>query len=150
MDDEQQTRPRIVLVNRSIVIKDGVILLIQRSKNDTYKAGMWEFPGGKLDAGQDLTNALEREVLEETGLLISPIDRIAYYESIIISGGKYAGMPYVSIIGISKVSGGEIKLSEEHDDYVWLNIQDAKEYNITDDTRKALITLDSKLRELTR
>ena len=150
MESRQHERPRVVLVNRSIVIKDGLILLIQRAKTDSYKPKYWEFPGGKLDPGQDLTNALEREVLEETGLLITPIDRIAYYESIVISEGKYAGLPYVSLIGISKVVGGNIKLSEEHDDYIWIKPEAALEYKITEDTRKALITLESKLREISK
>ncbi|HUC96224.1 MAG TPA: NUDIX domain-containing protein [Candidatus Saccharimonadales bacterium] len=48
-------RPKVVLVNRCLVKKDGSdkLLLIRRSKDDSHNSGMWEFPGGKLDIGQD-------------------------------------------------------------------------------------------------
>ena len=68
-------RPKVVLVNRCIIFNknEDKILIIKRSEREHHESGKWEFPGGKLDEGQDLNNALEREVLEETGLFIIPI-----------------------------------------------------------------------------
>jgi ADP-ribose pyrophosphatase YjhB (NUDIX family) len=52
---------------RAVIEKDGKILLIKRVKPDeTY----WVFPGGGVEAGENLENALTREVFEETGLQI--------------------------------------------------------------------------------
>ena len=143
---EPEVRPQVLLVNRSIILnKDGNILLIQRAAEDTYGANMWEFPGGKLDAGQDVSDALEREVMEETGLLVMPVNRVAYYESRILPSGKYAGLPYIVLIGISKVSAGKIKLSAEHQDCAWVSVKQALKYDISDETRKALLALGKLL-----
>ncbi len=140
-------RPKVVLVNRCIIFdKKGKFLLIKRSPNEYYAAGLWEFPGGKLDEGQDLTNALEREVIEETGLLVLPTTRIAYTESSIIARGPYKGLPYVVIIGIGKMIGGKLKLSEEHTDYKWVTYDEAIEMSIKDEIRKSLIVLKKNFR----
>jgi 8-oxo-dGTP pyrophosphatase MutT (NUDIX family) len=48
----------------------GEILLMLRS-NPTVLPGLWELPGGKLDAGESASEAAVREVLEESGLQIS-------------------------------------------------------------------------------
>lgn len=145
---ERNARPRVVLVNRCIVFnKKGQFLLIQRSLNEYHAAGQWEFPGGKLDEGQDLSQALEREVLEETGLLILPTTRIAFTESSIIPIGKYKGLPYVVIIGIGKMIGGKFKLSEEHTDFKWVTVKEAYDMPIKDEIRKALIVLSKNFKK---
>src|SRR4029079_5209318 len=82
MKSAKASRPRVILSNRAIVVnKEKKILLIQRTSYDSWSASLWEFPGGKLDEGQDVSHALEREVFEETGLLVIPTHRVAYYES---------------------------------------------------------------------
>lgn len=142
-------RPKVVLVNRSIVINNkGEILLIQRNNDDSWGGGFWEIPGGKLDEGQDITHALEREVFEETNLLINPISRTAYFESSIISQGKYLGMPYIAIIGISLLDVGKIKLSEEHQNFTWKTVNQALNYKLTEETHKALVVLKKQISQI--
>ena len=48
---------------------EGKILLSRRRKG-THLAGLWEFPGGKLEAGESLSGALRREIKEELGIHI--------------------------------------------------------------------------------
>jgi 8-oxo-dGTP diphosphatase len=48
---------------------DGRILLTRRRKG-THLEGLWEFPGGKLEPNESIGEALKREILEETGLVI--------------------------------------------------------------------------------
>lgn len=144
---DRSLRPKVVLVNRCIILNGkGKFLLIKRSPNDYYASGLWEFPGGKLDEGQDLTNALEREVIEETNLLVLPTTRIAYTESSVIPKGKYKGLPYVVIIGIGKMIGGKLKLSEEHTDFKWVTLKEAFEMPIKDEIRKSLMVLGKNLK----
>ncbi len=138
--------PRVVLVNRCILIgKDNKILLIQRSAEDPWLPGKWEFPGGKLDPGQSPTDALERELWEETHLTMTPISRQAYAYGKILTEGKYAGLPFLEIIGIANLQGGRLTLSKEHQDSGWKTIEEAYSLELTDETRKALGELEETL-----
>ena len=139
MGPEVGTRPRVLLVNRCMILDDtNQTLLLRRSSLNRHDPGKWEFPGGKLDEGQDISHALEREVLEETGLLVQPINRLFYVESEIIMEGPYAGLPYVVLIGTGKMVGGKLMLSEEHDDYTWTTPEKAFDFNLKSEIRKSL------------
>ncbi len=56
-----------MIVAAGIVIEDGRVLVTQR-KAGAHLAGMWEFPGGKVEAGEDPKDALRRELAEELGI----------------------------------------------------------------------------------
>jgi 8-oxo-dGTP diphosphatase len=56
-----------VLVAAAVLIEHGRVLLTQR-KAGTHLAGAWEFPGGKVAAGEDPRDALRRELHEELGI----------------------------------------------------------------------------------
>jgi 8-oxo-dGTP diphosphatase len=57
----------------AIIRKDGKILITRRRPN-AHLAGLWEFPGGKVEAGESLYAALAREIREEVGLEIRIMD----------------------------------------------------------------------------
>lgn len=52
---------------------DGAFLLTSRPQGKVY-AGYWEFPGGKLEAGESVEQALRRELHEELGITIGPAE----------------------------------------------------------------------------
>jgi 8-oxo-dGTP diphosphatase len=55
-----------LIVTAAVIERDGHFFMTRRLK-DTHLAGMWEFPGGKCDADESLTDCLERELIEELG-----------------------------------------------------------------------------------
>jgi len=59
--------PATVLVSAAIVVEGGRVLLTQR-KRGTHLEGLWEFPGGKVEPGEDPKDALVRELREELGI----------------------------------------------------------------------------------
>ncbi len=58
---------RTVIVAAGVVIERGRVLLTRR-KEGAHLAGMWEFPGGKVEPGEDPRDALRRELEEELGI----------------------------------------------------------------------------------
>jgi 8-oxo-dGTP diphosphatase len=62
-----------VNVVAAIIRKDAHILITRRP-NDVHLAGLWEFPGGKVEPGESLEVALQREILEELGIKIRVYD----------------------------------------------------------------------------
>lgn len=59
---------KTVLVAAAVVVREGRVLLSQR-KGGSHLAGAWEFPGGKVEAGEDPKAALVRELDEELGVV---------------------------------------------------------------------------------
>ena len=59
--------PALRFVAAALIIRDGEILIGQR-RPDQPMASLWEFPGGKIEAGESAEQALERELSEELGI----------------------------------------------------------------------------------
>src|SRR5215475_11666945 len=59
----------------AIIRMNGKILITQRLDN-VHLAGLWEFPGGKVEAGESLQMALRREIREELGIEIRVDDKV--------------------------------------------------------------------------
>ncbi len=62
-------RPVVDVAVGILMKADGSFLLTSRPKGKVYE-GYWEFPGGKLEAGEDVLGALRRELAEELGISI--------------------------------------------------------------------------------
>jgi 8-oxo-dGTP diphosphatase len=67
MSHEAREGKAPVIVAAGVVIERGRVLLSQR-KTGTHLAGAWEFPGGKVEPGEDPRAALVRELEEELGI----------------------------------------------------------------------------------
>ncbi len=69
-----------VIVVAAVLVEDGRVLLTQRKKG-AHLAGAWEFPGGKVEPGEDPKRALARELQEEIGVeaLISDIVEVTFH-----------------------------------------------------------------------
>ncbi len=59
----------IIDVAAAAIVNDGKVLVTQRHA-DAHQGGLWEFPGGKVEAGETVAQALQRELQEELGILI--------------------------------------------------------------------------------
>jgi 8-oxo-dGTP diphosphatase len=72
---------RIVVV--AAIIEDRGRVLVARRRADSQFAGLWEFPGGKVEAGETRVAALQREIREELGIQIAvrpepPVETVAW------------------------------------------------------------------------
>ena len=64
-------KPIVLVAAAAIIDQDGRVLIAQRPEGKAM-AGMWEFPGGKVDAGETPEYALMRELEEELGVTVRP------------------------------------------------------------------------------
>lgn len=126
----------------AIIVKDGRYLITRRSANKKRFPGKWTVPGGKLetndyinlpkDTGDYWYNVLERvlrrEVEEEVGLAI---DNIEYVTSLATVHGD--GNPSLVISCRADYTSGEVRLqAEETDDFKWVTLVEAKDYDLID------------------
>ena len=63
----EATPEQTLIVVAAVVVRDGRVLLTRRNEG-THLAGMWEFPGGKIEPGEEPPAALVREIGEELGV----------------------------------------------------------------------------------
>ncbi|MHA2339620.1 MAG: NUDIX domain-containing protein [Candidatus Hodarchaeales archaeon] len=124
-----------------IIIKDGKFLIVKRSEKEKTFANRWLVPGGKLhiddyintEKNKDglwyevLEKALRREIQEEVGL---EIDNFRYLTSITFV--RPDGIPTLIVSLICDYKDGEVNLSDELSDHAWVNIEEAKNYDLVD------------------
>jgi len=113
------------------------VLLIQRAADDHYPL-MWEFPRGKCDKGknEDLIHCLKREVKEETGLDVTPIEEIDIHEYL-ADGGTRKSICH-NYLCMLKNPNQPVKLSKEHDSYKWVTELGEVELMVMPEQKKTL------------
>lgn len=138
----------LVLVCRCFVVRDnGDILLIQRSEDSEYHPGAWECPGGKVDSYEDLTSALEREVLEETGLAVEVVVHPVLIANRMFDSGPFANVLYVMFFGIG-MTHTEKPVAEDGEAYQWVPYYKATLESLTPETFMALLYLRKRYEQL--
>jgi mutator protein MutT len=70
------TAPAMLEVAAGLIFRAGRVLLAQRRAGD-HLGGLWEFPGGKREAGESFPDALRRELREELGIEVEVGERLA-------------------------------------------------------------------------
>ncbi len=121
-----------VAVKGIIVNGDKVLLLKRSSMEDCYK-NLWETPGGKINFGENLKEALKREVKEETNLDIEvfiPVNTWSFFRD----DKSYV----VGITFLCKPLSEKIRLSEEHVEYRWIAENELDELEMNENLRKEL------------
>ena len=139
-------RAEYVVACRSIIFDDNNrVLLVQRAHDDNHNPLKWEFPGGKPKPGIRLEVGRRDEVFEETGLHTEPISSLSFIDDRLIEEGKYAGSLHIAVFGLARVIGGELVLSHEHVSSAWEHYGEALGYDLTSQSRKALLALSGTL-----
>ena len=134
--------PRIekVTLTNMCMIYDGSKVLVQEKTDDDY-SGI-TFPGGHVEMGESFTDAVIREVLEETGLKISSPKLCGIKDWSNDDGSRYMVLFYKT----DKFEG-ELKSSDEGEVY-WLELQEMKISPLADGMDKILeVFLDENISE---
>jgi 8-oxo-dGTP diphosphatase len=97
------------------IFRDGKILLVRRARSPAR--GYYSLPGGRVEFGETLHQALHREVDEETALKIEIIGLAGWREVVPGTGG---GGHYLIMSFAARWRAGEPVLNDEHDDFRWL------------------------------
>ncbi|MFA6006215.1 MAG: NUDIX domain-containing protein [Candidatus Paceibacterota bacterium] len=115
-------------VNQNAVIRnsEGGILILKN-------VGKWMLPGGRLEEGETWLEGLQREVKEETG-----IEKFIVVK-ILNANTSSSGKTYIVTFLCEVESVPEVKLSNEHQEYVWLDLRNIDRYEFTNGKVKEVL-----------
>ncbi|KAI9473262.1 hypothetical protein LPJ78_000770 [Coemansia sp. RSA 989] len=135
------------LVIGAAIHQNGSVLVVQRAAHERSFPNQWEIPGGGVDPGETIKEAVIREVREETGLDVTQIT------------GQFASFEYLTSkyqegqsddVDVKQLSvrslqlnfcvtvqpGQTVKLApEEHQAYSWCTLQNIDEYQMTSEMK---------------
>ncbi|BBG28170.1 NUDIX hydrolase [Sulfuracidifex tepidarius] len=109
-----------------LIMKDGKVLLVKRGKPPN--AGTWAIPGGKVEYGETLQEALKREITEETGLLVEPGKVVALVQII------KEGFHYVIFDFSCEIVGGNLEASSDAKDSRFFSLEEIRRLETTPST----------------
>ncbi|MGD0598427.1 MAG: NUDIX hydrolase [Terriglobales bacterium] len=96
---------------------DQRVLLIRRGQPPLL--GEWSLPGGVLECGETLREAVVREAQEETGLLVETVELLGVYERVIRGDDGRVQYHYVLIDFLCRPVGGDLKAGSDAADVRW-------------------------------
>jgi mutator protein MutT len=101
----------------AVVVDQGRVLLVRRGREPLK--GHWSLPGGMLEVGEPLTAGVVREVREETGLTVQPLELVELLDRIHRDGDRIR-YHYVIADYLCRVVGGELKAASDADAVRWV------------------------------
>lgn len=108
----------------------GEVLMIRTEK----WSSLWGIPGGKIKYGEPSTEALRREILEETGLEVDDV-RFVMVQDCIHSREFYREAHFLLLNYTCRTNGGTVKLNEEAQEFRWVTMDEALKMELNHPTR---------------
>lgn len=125
------------VVAAGIILNNNKVLIIQRAASDTFP-NMWEVPSGKREEFETTINAVTREVKEETNLEVEVLSPIGVFEFKTEKESEIRDVTQICFI--CKVVGDtDVKLSDEHQNFVWVGKDELDSYNLSKETKENII-----------
>ena len=118
--------PTFRFIQKAIICKDNKYLTIKRSDYSIHNPFKWDLPGGKVQFGEDIAEALKREVQEETSISVN------INSPLIVHSFMWKDIYVIGVIYDCEYIKGDVKLSDEHTDYQWVEKQDLAKMDFVD------------------
>jgi 8-oxo-dGTP diphosphatase len=138
--DSRRYPPRPILGVGALIYEGDSILLVQRG-HEPLK-GFWSLPGGAVETGEQLDQAITREVREETGLFVEPTSIATIFERIMRDAEGRAEYHYVLVDYFCTVVGGDLQAGDDSDNVKWVPLAAVDTVNLTAGTRDVILKVN--------
>jgi ADP-ribose pyrophosphatase YjhB (NUDIX family) len=130
MSDPRSEPARPILAVSAAILRDGKVLMVRRARPPAL--GLYTLPGGRVELGETVHEAVRREIREETALTVEPLGLAGTREA--IRRDKDGGIEghFVILCFAARWVSGELKLNTELDDARWLTLDRLAALQTTD------------------
>lgn len=116
----------------AIIIEDNRVLLVQRGREPLR--GYWSLPGGAVETGERLEDAVRREVREETGLEAEPLFLAAVFERLMPDSSGATEYHYVLMDYVCRATAGDLAAGDDAGAVEWFQLDEAETLLLTPGT----------------
>jgi 8-oxo-dGTP diphosphatase len=120
----------------ALIFDAGRVLLVERGKPPLV--GLWSLPGGLVEIGERLEDAVIREVFEETGLRVTAESIATVFERIIPDGEAHCEYHYVLVDFYCRVLNGDLRPGDDSRRAEWFDLAALSKLAMTDGTREVI------------
>lgn len=113
----------------ALILRRDSVLLVERGREPLK--GYWSLPGGLVETGELLTHAIQRELLEETGLHVKPVRIFEIFERILRDPSGQAEYHYVLVDYVCTVVKGELRAADDVRKVQWVRRDALKDFRLT-------------------
>lgn len=113
-----------------VVVHDGAVLLVQRAAEPLK--GQWSLPGGAVELGETLVEAVQRELREETGLEVKVLDIVEVFERISRDAERSIRYHYVLIDYLCEPVSGAARAASDVTAVAWARPEELASYQLTE------------------
>ncbi|MCU0601082.1 MAG: NUDIX hydrolase [Desulfobacterales bacterium] len=123
-------RPRVAV--GAVVFKEGAVLLVQRGQAPAE--GSWAIPGGSVRVGETLQRAAEREILEETGVVIRAAAPVYTFDVIERDAEGRVRFHYVIVDLSAEYVAGTPRPASDAADAGWVSVDELQRRKVSPET----------------
>jgi 8-oxo-dGTP diphosphatase len=118
------------LAASAAIFRDGKVLLVRRARKPALD--IWTLPGGGVEAGETLHQAVRREVMEETGVTIEVVALAGHREMIARDADGRLSRHFVILPFAARWISGEPTLNDELSDFRWVRPDEVQTFQTTE------------------
>lgn len=117
----------------ALTLKDRMVLLVERGKAPAR--GLWGLPGGAVEVGETTEEAVAREVLEETNVVVKPVELLTVFNSINRDEDDKVRTHFILFEYLCEYVSGDVVAGDDAPEARWVSIDDLDSVNIMKFTR---------------
>lgn len=127
MGREYPARP--LVGTGALILRDGELLLVRRGAQPGF--GKWSIPGGLVELGENVQDAMVREVREEVGFDVEAVKLMDVFDSITRDEQGRVQFHFVVVNFLGRIAGGDLKTASDILEAKWVPFEDVEKHDLT-------------------